>query len=86
MLPTSILLGTDVPEIEVKERSIPKEDIPETEVLLQESRYDIGGVRNQSRADKALAVEMKVHIQQRECKENMEMTHHSHLLQLRLRS
>ena len=72
LLPTSILLDPDIPEIEV---------------LLQESRYDTGGVRNQPRADKALAVEMKVHIHAAErVQGNMELTHQSHHLQLRLRS
>ena len=61
--------------------------IPEIEVLLQENRYDIGGVRNQPMADKALAVKMKVHIYAAEgVQGNTEMTHHSHHLQLRLRS
>lgn len=55
LLPISILLGTD--------------SYPWDSRGFAAGEYDIGGVRNQPRADKALAVEMKVHIQQRECKE-----------------
>ena len=56
-LPTSVLLGTDVPE---------------TGLLLQGCRQNIGGMEGQSRADKALVVETRAQAQQRERKEAVE--------------